>query len=192
MTDPDVIRRNIEQTRAELSQDVNALGDKVSPASIAKRQGDKVRDGVGKVRDAVMGAASDVKDSTSSTAGSVGDAVSSAPGTVKAKARGNPLAAGVIAFGVGLLVASLIPASEKEQQAAEAIKEKAQPLVEQATEAAKEVAGNLKEPAQEAVEQVKSTATDAAETVKEEGKSSVADVKDQAQQAKDSVQETRA
>ena len=36
--DPDEIRRQIEATRAGLSDDVNALSDKVSPTQIAKRQ----------------------------------------------------------------------------------------------------------------------------------------------------------
>ena len=36
-TDPDEIRRQIEATRAGLSNDVNALSDKVSPGKIAER-----------------------------------------------------------------------------------------------------------------------------------------------------------
>ena len=51
---------------------------------------------------------------------------------MKAKAEGNPLAAGLIAFGAGLLISGLIPSSQKEQQAVSTLQEKAEPLKEQA------------------------------------------------------------
>ena len=118
----------------------------------------------------------------------MGDAVSDAPGAVARKAQGSPIAAGLIAFGAGLLVSSLLPASRVEQQAAEKIKDTAQPMVDDLTDTAKEIAGNLKEPAQQAMEEVKSTATDAAATVKDDATSAVDDVKTQAQDSKDTVQ----
>ena len=93
-----------------------------------------------------------------------------------------------IAFGAGLLVSSLIPASEKEREAADALKTAAEPLTKDLTETAKELAEGLKEPAQEAMENVKATATDATEHVKDEGQDAVADVKDRAADAKDNVQ----
>ena len=55
---------------------------------------------------------------------------------VVAKAEGNPIAVGLIAFGAGLLAASLIPASEREKDMAEGVKEQAQPLVDNLTDAA--------------------------------------------------------
>ena len=45
-TDPDEIREDIERTRTELSRDVDALADKVSPTQVAQRQADKVRSAV--------------------------------------------------------------------------------------------------------------------------------------------------
>jgi hypothetical protein len=94
--------------------------------------------------------------------------VTAAPDTVKAQTAGNPIAAGLIALGVGWLAGSLLPASSAERQAATQVKQSAAPLV---TDTAKEVADHLKEPAQEAVESVKETASDAAATVKQESKS---------------------
>ena len=67
------------------------------------------------------------------------------------KAQGSPIAAGLIAFGAGLLVSSLLPASRVEQQAAEKIKDTAQPMVDGLTDTAKDMAENLKEPAQQAM-----------------------------------------
>ena len=186
--DPEQIRREIARTRSELSDNVNALGDKVNPGSIAKRQVGKVRGAATSVKDAVMGSASDAADSAGSVAGTVGDAVSDAPSAVARKAQGSPIAAGLIAFGAGLLVSSLLPASRVEQQAAENIKDTAQPMVDDLTDTAKEIAGNLKEPAQHAVDEVKSTATDATAAVKDDATSAVDDVKTQAQDSKGTVQ----
>ena len=75
-------------------------------------------------------------------------------------------------------MSSLIPASQKEREAADALKTAAEPLTTELTEAAKHVAEGLKEPAQEAMENVKATAADATEHVKAEGQGAVADVKD--------------
>jgi len=186
--DPEQIRREIERTRTELSDNVNALGDKVNPGSIAKRQVSRVRGAATSVKDAVMGSAADAADTGQQVATTMGDAVTGAPNAVARKAQGSPIAAGLIAFGAGLLVSSLLPASKVEQQAAETVKDTAQPLVDDLTDTAKEVAGNLKEPAQQALEEVKSTATDAAATVKDDAASAAVDVKGQAVDAAGTVQ----
>ena len=106
--------------------------------------------------------------------------------------RATPWPPGLIAFGVGWLVSSLLPASEKEkqlaQQAETAVKEHKDALLEPAKQAAQEIGDQLKPAAQEAVESVKATAQDAATTVTEEGKSAAADVQGQAQQSKETVQ----
>jgi len=188
--DPEQIRREIERTRIELSDNVNALGDKVNPGSIAKRQVGRVRGAAASVKDAVLGSAADASDTSQRIAGDVGDAVADAPSAVARKAQGSPIAAGLIAFGAGLLVSSMLPASRVEQQAAEAVKDTAQPLVEDLTDTAKEIAGNLKDPAQQALDEVKSTATDAAATVKDEASTAADDVKSQAQDSKNTLQQT--
>lgn len=189
MSTPEEIRAQIARTRAELSTDVDELGDKVSPGQMAKRQAGRVKGSATKVRNHIMGAADSGSSSAGGAVSSVQDAVSGAPAQVKHQTQGNPMAAGVIAFGAGMLLSSLFPASKPEAQVAAAVKEQAQPLVDQVTDAAKDAAGNLQEPAQQALESVKATATDAVDTVKEEGTSAAADVKDQAQGAKDTVQE---
>ena len=193
MSDPDQIRNEIEATRAELSGDVNALADSVKPGNVARRQADKVRSGVSSLKDNVMGTAEDLTHSVKDTASDLGQSASGAAGgtksAVRQKARGNPLAAGLVAFAAGWLVSSLIPATQAEQQGATALKEKAEPLKQEVTSAVKEVASNLQEPARDAVEQVKSSATDSAQTVKEEAQGAASDVKDSSQEAAGRVRE---
>ena len=197
---PDVIRADIEATRARLGTNVDAVADKVTPSHIVQRQSDKVKESV---KDAVFGAKEKVMGAADHAAGNVhsatgsagshlgdaGSAIGDAPTQVKAKTQGNPLAAGLIAFGAGLLVSSLIPASQKEREAADALKTAAEPLTTELTDAAKNLAEGLKEPAQSAMENVKATAADATEHVKAEGQGAVADVKDRAADAKDNVQQ---
>ena len=213
-SDPDVIRAQIEDTRRELSYDVDALNEKVNPSRVMDRRVSAAKGRVTSLKDKVMGTAQDAtssaqgtasnaagsaQDLASNAASTVQDAASSAasavqqaPEAIVRQAQGNPLAAGVIAFGVGWLVSSLLPASQKEtqlaSQAESAVREHKDALLEPAKQAAQEMGDQLKPAAQEAVESVRSTAQDAASTVKDEGQSAVQDVQGQAQQSKETVQ----
>lgn len=169
-TDPDDIRTDIEDTRRELGSDVDALAEKVTPSKIVHRQTSRMKSALGSARDRVFGAAQDAQET-------VTDTLSDAPSKVAEKAKGNPVAAGLIAFGVGWLASSLIPASEKEKELTETLKEKAQPLVEEASDVAGQMADDLREPAREAMDAVKESATGAAGTVKEEGTRSAENLK---------------
>ncbi|MEE6282416.1 DUF3618 domain-containing protein [Georgenia sp. MJ170] len=191
--DPDAIRRDIERTRTDLSEDVDALTDRVSPGNIAQRQGDKVRDAVSGAKDRVFGSASDASDTVRDQADRATDAAREAPQRVKRTAEGNPLAAGLIAFGAGLLAAGLIPSSSKERELVKQAKES--DAVAQVTDdvkgAAKESAEHLKEPAQQAADDLKATATESVNRVKGEGQDAAQDVRGQAQDAAQNVKDSR-
>src|SRR3712207_6044543 len=126
--DPEAIRRQIEQTQRELSYDVDALNEKVNPSRVMDRRVSAAKGRVSRVRDRVMGSAQETRASAQyraqNAAGTVQDraqgaaesvqgaaqqaaqAVQQAPDTIVRQAQGNPLAAGLIAFGVGWLVSS--------------------------------------------------------------------------------------
>jgi hypothetical protein len=141
------------------------------------------------VSDAASSAASGVSDAASTVAG----AVAEAPQVARRQAQGNPLAAGLIAFGAGWLVSSLLPATRREQELAGEAKDRAaelgRPVAEAARQAATEVKDNLAGPAQEAVESVRSTATDAGRTVADEGRSAAERVQGQAQESAGTVRQ---
>ncbi|HEY6684651.1 MAG TPA: DUF3618 domain-containing protein [Propionibacteriaceae bacterium] len=213
--DPDEIRADIERTRATLSDDVDDLAESVKPKSVAQRQVDKVKDAAGSLKDRVMGSDEDdysgstvgdkayaakdavadkayaARDTMSEKASDAADAVRGAPTTLKRKAQGNPLAAGVVAFGLGMLVSSLIPSSERERQAVSQLQENLEPVKEKATEVARDMGEGLKPAAQEAAESVKTTAQEGVESVKQEGQSAAQDVKGQAQDSKETVRQRR-
>ncbi|GAA3693981.1 DUF3618 domain-containing protein [Microlunatus aurantiacus] len=201
--DPEVLRAEIERTRAELSNNVDTLTDTANPKNIAHRQADKVKSAARGVREHLMGAPDDPydagtlgdrRDAVQDKVGAVQDraagaldTVADAPAQAKRKTRGNPLAAGLIAFGVGYLISSAIPSSEREQEAASRLQEKAAPLKEKVSEAAGEVAERLREPAQAAAASVKDAATEAVSNVKDEGVSAKDDVQGQVRDSADTV-----
>ncbi len=173
--DPDRIRADIEQTRDELSNNVDAVRERMRPGTMARRQGERVRGAVGGVKDRVMGVASDVAstggDAASAVAGtasSMTDKAGDAPAMVRRQTEGNPLAAGLIAFGAGWLASTLIPASRAERRAGAAVKDRTFGLAQEASSMAREVADDLREPARESAEAVRSTAQEAVQTVREE------------------------
>jgi vacuolar-type H+-ATPase subunit H len=201
--DPDEIRRDIERTRAQLSNDVNALADEAKPGNVAKRQVDKAKGSARDLKDRIMGSAEDTPAYQSMTGGTgavqqfgadARQSVQDAPQQLKQKASGNPLAAGLIAFGLGALIGGLIPASRQEQRAVSDLAERAKPAVEQAkqvaSDTASDVAGKLKEPAQEAVQNVRDSATDSVESVRETGQAHAQDVGDHTRAAKENVQQS--
>jgi hypothetical protein len=208
-SDPEQIRGSIEQTQANLSADIDALAEKVSPQRIVERRVQRTRLAVTTIRDRVMGTTADqassmtgaagsatasagdsvaaARDSVSEKASSAADAVGSVPGQARSAARGNPLAAGVIAFGAGWLLSSLLPATQPEQRAAAQVKdlavEKGRPVAEQLGQAGQEAAQELRESAQQRAQSVKETAADAASTVAGEARTQASGVTGHAEQA---------
>ena len=184
--DPDQIRAEIDRTRSDLSTNVDALGEAVTPGNIARRQADKVKGNMTGLKDKVMG----VDDPTSPSVGErVGDRADDARRQVKSTTRGNPMAAGLVALGAGWLLGSLLPASEKEKQAAVTAKEKAAPVLDEAKSMAQQGGEHLKEPAQEAAQSLKESAQDAAETVKAQGQQQAETVSTSAAESRDAVQQ---
>lgn len=159
---PEQIRRDIERTRTDLSNNVNALADSANPARVDD------------ARDKVAGLVDDA-----------GQAVQDAPRQVRRGTQGNPLAAGLIAFGLGALVGGLIPSSRKEQELAEQAKEQAQPLMAEAKEMAQESADHLKPAAQEAADSMKVAAQEGADHVKGDAQTAVDDVRSQTESSVD-------
>ena len=129
--DPEQIRDDIEQTQRELSADVDALTTKLSPQRVVHDRIQRARTAVGSMKQRVTGGAAQKASADGGTAAPAADAatgtVASAKGTVAsatssaaktagtvtaAAVRGlkaNPVAAALIAFGAGWLLAALLP-----------------------------------------------------------------------------------
>lgn len=190
------LRHEIEQQREEIGRDVDAIGDRVSPARIVDRRTEAVKSKFRSAKEAVMGSndpygqatssrsvgdrVTDTKEQAADLAHTAADRVSEVPDRVRSGTRGNPLAAGLIAFGAGLLAATLIPTSEQEEEIARQL----QPQLERASgkvgEAGREIVENLRPEIQDAVQEVKDEAVGA-------GQRLTGDAKQAAQETAQSV-----
>jgi uncharacterized protein YjbJ (UPF0337 family) len=196
--EPDRLKQDIENTRASLTRDVDLLAEKTSPKRVAQRRWTSVKEkvmgstdtarhaagstagsAVSTVQDKASSAASTVQDK----AGDAADAVRSAPQAVAQQTQGNPLAAGIIAFGVGMLAATLIPVTDAERRAGQELKDRSGDLTDKVKDVATEMKDDLSGTVQQAAGQVKETAADAAQTTKQQAQSSAQDARDQTKQA---------
>ncbi|MEU6078253.1 DUF3618 domain-containing protein [Micromonospora sp. NPDC047074] len=217
--DPDRIRWEIENTRNELSSDVDALADRVNPRRIAGERVGQARGAFTRAREKVMGVQSDghgagqrmshatgsarafgeqSREQMSHAAVSMRDEARSLGQQSRQQTQGNPLAAGLIAFGAGLLVSSLIPPSRPERQWAgqargmvsehsDQLRAQAGRLREQAGQVGHEMRDNLREPAQHAAQAVRATAAGGASAVGEQGRSAAHQMQEQAHASADEL-----
>jgi hypothetical protein len=167
--DPDAIRQDIAQTRAEMSETVEAVGYKADVPSRAKEAvSDKVENVKSKVsgtatraKEAVVGTASKAGDSVSGAASRVGDATPSG-GQVKQKtrqvaglAKENPLGLAIGAVAVGFLAGLAVPSTRVED-------EKLGPVADQVMDKVKETGQEALDRGKQVAQEVASTAADTA------------------------------
>jgi len=207
-TSPDHLRTQADVTRENLSRNVDALADKVSPSAIVGRSKASVRTRFARVRDAVMGTAEQATSTTrevtrsamqgvAETGSSMTDAVQQAPHQLERTAQGSPLAAGLVAFGAGVIVSALFPASQPEQQTATRLKESTAPALseigDRARAAAMDAKDELQPAAKDAAARIKETASGAADETAQQARQGTKDVSEHARGAASSTAgETRA
>jgi hypothetical protein len=148
--EPDRIRAEIEQTRAEMSETVDALGYK---ADVKTRAKEKI---VG-VKDKVAGGTPDSGD------------VKQRARRASSVAQENPLGLAIGAVAVGFVAGMLIPSTRVEDEklgeasdsVIEKVKETGQEALEHGKQVAQDAAQTAKESGQEHAQQVKESAQDA-------------------------------
>jgi hypothetical protein len=161
------LRQDIEDTRSAMSGTLEAIGDRVSPGRILERRRNRM---VGWVRDAkgkVMGTADEVTSHIGDGAHHIGSAPSTVVDGMASGTRGTPIVAGSIAFGVGILIGSIMPPSRAEQRLGEQARAATEPLRADLQEAGREMVDHLREPVQNAIGTVKETAQDGAQQLRE-------------------------
>ena len=195
MSDPDQLAADARQTQDALGSDVTRLTERVSPEKLVGTRREKIARSFGAIKNQVMGigdstaqlakdGAASAADSAHDAANTAGDTSRSAPDAVREQAKGNPVAAGLIAFGAGWLVSSLAPSSDGEKKAASTLEDR---VGEPLKQSAEQVADNLKGPAQQAAASVKETSMQAANDTADRAKSAASDVQEHAKHAKGQV-----
>jgi ElaB/YqjD/DUF883 family membrane-anchored ribosome-binding protein len=180
--EPDRIREEIEQTRAEMSETVDALGYKADVKSRAKEnlqdKRDSAKESILGVKDRIVGAGDSVTSTVSDRTPDT-EQVKHKARQAKSVAQENPLGLAIGSLAVGFLAGMLIPSTRVED-------EKIGPIAD-------DVKDKVKETGQEALEHGKQVAQDAAqsaqETVKESGQQHAQEVKESAQQSAQGVKE---
>ena len=188
--DPDAIRQDIAQTRAEMSETVEAVGYKADVPSRAKEAvtdkvenvKSKVTDTATRAKEAVVGTTSRAGDSVSGAASRVGDATPST-GEVKQRtrqvagmAKENPLGLAIGAAALGFLAGLAVPSTRIEE-------EKLGPVADQ-------VKDKVKETGREALDRGKQVAQEVASSAAETAKQSTQEhAQDLAQGAKQNAQD---
>jgi ElaB/YqjD/DUF883 family membrane-anchored ribosome-binding protein len=173
--DPDAIREDIEQTRAEMSETVEAVGYKADVPSRAKDKvsetmdsvKNKVSDTTTRAKEAVVGTASRTGDALSETTSRVGDATpSGAQVKQQAKraaglAQENPLGLAVGAAALGFLAGLAVPSTRVENerlgpvadQVKDKVKETGQEALDRGKQVAQEVASSAAETAKQSTQE---------------------------------------
>ncbi|GHE86884.1 hypothetical protein GCM10018785_63200 [Streptomyces longispororuber] len=170
---PDELRQETEETRAHLSDSVDRLAERISPQRVVRRRASSARHRATAVRDRVMGTVHTTASRTGGTvedatgrvreqAGQVREQAGQVPEQLRERTQGSPLAAGLIAFGAGLLTGALFPATSAEARVGRQVREHSPELLEPVKEAVRGAGQELREPAREAAQAVKDTARDAA------------------------------
>jgi gas vesicle protein len=184
--DPDRIRREIEQTRAEMSETVDAIGYKADVKSRAKESLQDKRDSA---KESVMGATQSVKDklvgtrdSVSGTAGSATSRVADATPDreqvkrqarqAKGLAQENPLGLAIGSIAVGFLAGMLVPSTRVED---EKLGELSDQVVDKAKQTGQEALEHGKQVAQETAQSAQETFKDSAQQHGQEVKETAAD-----------------
>jgi hypothetical protein len=186
--DPDAIRQDIEQTRAEMSETVEAIGYKADVPSRAK---DAVSEKVENVKSKVSDTATRAKEAVTGTTSRVGDRVTDATpssGQVRQQARRtaglakeNPLGLAIGAVAVGFLAGLAVPSTRVEDeklgpmadQVKDRVKETGQEALDRGKQVAQEVAGT-------AADTAKSSAQEHGQGLAESAKQSAQDVRSEA------------
>lgn len=185
---PEEIRREIEATRADMGGTLTEIEDRVSPAKIRERQTQRVKGRWNSMQESVMGPSERSDPRHRREGADVGERLSQAPEQVTSRAQGNPLAAGLIAFGAGLLAAAVIPSSEREQQAVGELRDRyEEPVRRELQSAGQQAKEELQPQAQQAAQQVQQTAQEGAQRTRDDAQSSAQQVRGQAQGARDDL-----
>jgi uncharacterized protein YjbJ (UPF0337 family) len=180
---PEELREQIEGTRSDLGETLDAIGDRVSPGRMIERRTNRMRQWTHNVRGQMMGAAQGTMGGAKERMGDTVDTVRGLPEAGHQRTQGAPLVMGGLAFGLGVLVATMLPRTETEEQAADAVADKVEPLKQEMLQAGKETAEHLKQPVREAVADVKDTAKDGAQQVADQAKQGAHETASATQQA---------
>jgi hypothetical protein len=159
------LEADITHTREDVSATLDVIGDQL-PKRVVKVGTRRFRRWIQSGLDAIMGSESEIP-AAQGTEGLGEGAAQSGQGSAATtdQNHGNPIAAGLISFGVGLLVGSLLPPTKLEKQGLSAITDRAEPAIDAAIRTASEIGQAVQKSTGHAVSEIGETLTDAGQEI---------------------------
>ena len=180
--EPSQIRQEIEETRAEMGDTVDALAYK---ADVKTRMKESISDKRERLIEQVQGTKSKVSDATPD-----GQQVKEGAQQAVGVAQENPLGLAIGGIAAGFLAGMLLPSTRIEDERvgpiADQVKETAAETGQEALERGREVASQV---AEQAVESAKEVGQEAMDTAKEASQEQAEGLKDSAKESAEEVKE---
>jgi hypothetical protein len=177
----DELRSQIDEQRRDVSRDLEAIGDRVSPRRMAARRRARMQLAWRDTRDRLMGTDDDMSSSGGDASGGMMGTMQSAastamesaaklPDVTRRQTQGSPLVATAVAFGAGFLLAAVLPSSRAEERMVDRfgneLREGAAGVKQEVSNMAHDVADNLSDDVHQAGRNVAESANHAMGEVK--------------------------
>lgn len=176
------LRQEIDETRQHMTMTVDAIEDRVTPGRIIERRRNRMRAGLESARDRLMGVPEHLRDRAAGTGAGVRDEAGAVAHGIEHQTENNPFAAGFLAFGVGMLAATLLPPTPVEREVGGKAREAAESLKEPVQEAVHDLAESAKEHGSEAIGSIQEAGGAAAGSVRDTAREKAADTREELRQ----------
>jgi ElaB/YqjD/DUF883 family membrane-anchored ribosome-binding protein len=182
-TNPDQLTDEIAATRGRMTETVDDIRERVSPSQAIQRRADSARE-------AVADGGSAVAEQTRHVAEDAKGVGRRAMRAASDTAREKPLLTGLAAFGAGLLVGALAPASDTERRAARQLQsDLEEPIREAVSDSAHSVTDTVRDRASDATEHVREEARHAVDESRAETAEAVDAARHRANEAGEHVRD---
>lgn len=171
MDEKTALKQDMESRRASISHTIDELENRVHPGRVTARGKYRVRQQVTSWKDNIMGAADDGTGRMKDRMSGMADTAGQAPQQMVSKAKGNPLAAGLIAVGAGAIIGGLLPTTRQEERMVEDMQPDLNRAASEVREAGMSMAEDVKESVSESVEHVKESVKSSAQEMTDQAKS---------------------
>lgn len=180
---PDQLTEDIAATRDRMSGTVDEVRTRVSPSQAIERRTESARQSIS---DGGTAVAEQTRHMADEATGRGRRAMSAAADT----ARDKPLLTGAAAFGAGLLVGALAPASNTEQRATRRLQsDMEEPMREAMSDSAHQIGDRVADQAHEGTERVREEAQHAMDDVRDEAHDATEAARERARDAGESVRD---
>jgi uncharacterized protein YjbJ (UPF0337 family) len=176
------LKREMEHQRQEIGETVDQIQNRVNPKRVTARGKYRVRRWFVDMRDNIMGNqetgypweaplesvtefGGEVVDKASDVIAGARESMAQAPAKLRRQTQGNPLAAGLIAFGGGMLLASALPKSRIEERAVGHVEQTISNVAAGAAEVGRDVLDEVKDGAGQALDDLEGSVKAAAEEI---------------------------